>query len=487
MNYLNDLKMKKSSLLFLALVFLFGACDNEKLNNEADIIISFKVKGTSGLMFNTVISDNNDVTVKVSPYVDVATELDGALPIFYLSKGATVTPDPAEPQNFTQIGGVKYTVTAENGKTQKVYTVSWDISDQLPYGEGFSYAEIGTFKRFYEMGYPGPSGTTSDPLFGDMQMYIAYCGDYIVMLSRQYINQDSSSPYCVWVVNKTTLVPAGTFNRGSISLPNLRMITSDYKGRCVAAVVTGNETEIFYWTTPSDAPRSIGKIGVNMAESTDGSANFNVAGDITGDAWITAMATRSSAGNHYRVKVTNGQLASTHSIVSTGYSSSDCNGFQMISSLDDSEKPSYVIGDGEGTAGSNNTIKVYIMSRAGATVQVIPSYWQNILQAWWVGTGATTQRVGGKTPVVSALPVNGKTYVAVTSGTGWWTAAAVLSSDLQSLAHGNLNIAIELGTSRGWSFGESLDWYWSDDNNEAYLAVWAGRYGLRTFKLTCFE
>jgi hypothetical protein len=117
----------------------------------------------------------------------------------------------------------------------------------------------------------------------------------------------------------------------------------------------------------------------------------------------------------------------------------------------------------------------------------MPGYWQNTLQAWWVQTGATTARVGGRTPVVTALPINGKTYVTVTSGTGWWFAAAVLSSNLQSLAHENLNIAFGVGASRGWSFGEWVDWYWSDEENEAYLAVWFGRLGLYTYKMTCFE
>jgi hypothetical protein len=291
----------------------------------------------------------------------------------------------------------------------------------------------------------------------------------------------------VKVVDKTSLNAAGSLNLGSISVSNLRMITSDYKGHCVGAVVNNNETELFYWTTPAEAPRSIGKIGINMATTTDGSANFQVAGDITGNAWITALAPRSAKGEHYRIKVTDGRLASGYSIVESGYSSGDCNGFQMISPLNDSDNPSFVIGDTEGSAGAANSIKCYVNSPSGATVNAIPPYWQNILQAWWVGTGFATSRTGGRSPVVTALPINGKTYVTVTSGTGWWFAAAVLSSNLQSLAHENLNIAFSVAASRGWSFGEWVDWYWSDETNEAYLAVWFGRLGLYTYKMTCFE
>jgi hypothetical protein len=83
------------------------------------------------------------------------------------------------------------------------------------------------------------------------------------------------------------------------------------------------------------------------------------------------------------------------------------------------------------------------------------------------------------------MVVNGKSYVVVTSGTAWWHAAAVLTSNLQTLAHQNLNIAESVN--RGWSYGSYVDWYWSEENNEAYLAVWFGRLGLYTYKLTCFE
>lgn len=479
------------SMLALCCIVSFGACKDDDLNSEAEITLSFSVEGTVGdkpAVFRGVINGDNTVTIKVSPYIDAEEALKSAVPTFYLSKGATVTPDPDIPQNFAQAGGVKYTVTSEDGKNKRDYTVGWGISDQLPYGEGFSYAEIGTAKKFDQMGYPGQQGNFDLPdskQYGDLNMYHAYCGNYIVMLSRAYIDANPASPYCIKVVDKNTLNDAGSFNWGSISVANLKMITSDYKGRLVGAVVTGNETEIFYWVQPTDAPKSVGKIAVNMASSTDGSANFQVAGDITGNAWITALAPRGPKGEHYRVKVTGGQLASSYSTIETGFSSGDSAGFQMISPLDDSDSPSYVVGDTEGTAGAANSIHCYINTFSGLTTSTMPPLWQNTLQAWWVGTGFATARTGGRAPVVCGMVVNGKSYVVVTSGTAWWHAAAVLTSDLQTLAHQNLNIAESVN--RNWSYGSYVDWYWSEENNEAYLAVWFGRLGLYTYKLTCFE
>ncbi len=468
---------------------LLGSCEeslSEKLGKEADILISFKVTGTSGTVFNSSI-EQDDIKIKVSPYLDAAEELKAATPKFYLSKGATVSPDPDEPQNFAQEGGVKYTVTSEDGSNTHVYTVTWTISDKLPYGSGFSYAEIGAKKSFAELGYPGTVGNFNLPSlqFGDLQMYHAYCGDYIVLLSRGYIAAGNSE-YGIRVVDKTTLESTGTLNIGSIPMANIMMVTSDYVGHCVAAVVTDGKTELFYWNKPTDAPVSLGTVDVNLAPSTsDLSNNFQVAGDVTTKAWVTALAPRSAEGAHYRVQITNGQLASTYSTIKTGYSSSDCVGFQMISPLDDSDQPNYVVGDTEGKANAANSIHAYINTFSGSTLSVMPNFWQNTLQTWWVGTGFSTARTGGRAPVVSALPINGKTYCVVTSGSAWWHAAAVLSSDLQSLAHENLNIAASVN--RAWCYGGWVDWYWNADKEEAYLSVWFGRLGLYTYKMTCFE
>jgi len=497
---MKKLSFKFYLILLVGCIILFNACE-DKLSNEAKIILSFqvyKLEGTTRIFYNASIDDDL-ITIKISPFLDATEELKEAYPVFFLSKGATVSPDPGLPQNFAQPGGVEYTVTAEDGKTQTVYTVSWGITDPMPYGEGFANAVVGVSKTFVELGYPGEVANYNIPSieYGDLLMYHAYCGDYIVLLSRVYIDTNPTSPHCVKVVNKTTLENAGiSFNLGSISLANLKMITSDYKGRCVAAVVTGEDTEFFYWTTPTATPVSIGKYNLNFASTTDGSANFQVAGDITGNAWITAMAPRSQRGEHYRIKVTNGRLENWHAIVSTGYSSSDCSQFQMISPFDDSDDPYYVIGDSEGQLLAEmpaNSNKCYVLSPAGTTINVMAALWNNTLPVghpagtWWVGTGMATTRVGGRSPAVSAMLVNGKTYVVVTSGTRFFHSAAVLNSDLQRVAHNKLDIALAQSTPRGWCYGAWIDWYWDDDTNEAHLSIWFGRYGLLTYKLSAYE
>jgi hypothetical protein len=125
-----------------------------------------------------------------------------------------------------------------------------------------------------------------------------YCGDYIVLVSLAYIAAGSDIEVLYPGISiRRRWQNAGTLNVGSINISNIKMVTSDYKGHFVAAVVNGNSTEFFYWKKPSDAPTSVGTIGVNMAPASDSSNNFQVAGDITGSAWITALAYRDGRWN----------------------------------------------------------------------------------------------------------------------------------------------------------------------------------------------
>lgn len=481
--------IKTKVLVFLFfLISLIGCKKDNHYNSEAGIINSFSVKNENNTVFKAKINGDRSITIKVSPYVDAVKELASAVPVFYLSKGATVYPDPALPQNFAQEGGVKYTVTAEDGKTKQDYIVSWGISDLLADGEGFSYAEVGVSKNFVELGYPGEFNNfnlSDAKQYGDLIMYPAYCGNHIVLFSQAYANDDPASPYVIKVFNKETLVEESSLNLADINLADLKLLSSDYKGNMVGMFVKNGETEFYYWTSISSTPQSLGKVAVNMASTTDGSANFQVAGDITQNAWITAMAPRNLNGEHYRLQVKNGKLANDYNVVTTGHPSNDGSSFQMISPLSDADQPSFVVGDTDGSPGAANSIKVYVNSFAGLGQQTMPGFWQNILQEWWVGTGMSTTRVGGRSPFVSGMVINGKSYAIVTSGTAWWHAAAVLTGDLQNLAHENLNIVQDI--SRGWSYGSFGDWYYNEETKEAYLAIWFGRIGLKTYKLTCYE
>ena len=134
-----------------------------------------KVTGKSGIVWKSRMEDNT-IYIQVSPTVDPAEELDGVVAKFYVSKGATVDPDPSLPQNFAQEGGVQYTVTSEDGKKSVTYTVTHGLTDIVDFGQGFTRGIQQNIKTFDQLGYPGKQADYSfadSRMYGDLNGYVA--------------------------------------------------------------------------------------------------------------------------------------------------------------------------------------------------------------------------------------------------------------------------------------------------------------------------
>lgn len=461
---------------------------------------SLSVIGRSGDYFSSRMS-NDTIYIKVNPQKDVNYELDGVVPKFFISMGATVTPDPSEPQNFAVEGGVKYTVTSGDGKTQRTYVVTHCKSDVVPYGEGFTFGKMFNEDKlvypFTNLGYPGEKGNfnfSDSRLYGDLNGYIAFCGrEHVVLVAQQYLNPVSDNntmqpdlEYGIRVYKFDDLSYAGKLNYGPVAERNIRTITSDWAGNMVAAVNDGKadtKTDIYYWETPTSAPVHVGTVNVNLAMCTDGSNYLQVAGNIKEKANIAAAAMRGVNGDHTIVHVENGAIDGVTTL-STGFRSDDCTGFQMISPMSsESGKLKYIIGDNEPPAG-NNAVKVYVKDDATNKISVMPAVY-NIHWAWWVGTGQSLSRGGSKRPFVTTLPINGRNYNMVLNGSGWWWGHAVYSEDMQSLITPNLQTSDPINA--GWSFGATADWFWDEKEQEAYVVIWTDRMGIHTAKMTCYE
>jgi len=98
----------------LLISFCVSCIQDEPLNPEADIL-TFTMPENVALMdasFNV-----NSITVYVRKNVD----LSAITPTIQITEGATISPDPSTPQNFSQ--PVVYTVTSESGESQRTYTV----------------------------------------------------------------------------------------------------------------------------------------------------------------------------------------------------------------------------------------------------------------------------------------------------------------------------------------------------------------------------
>lgn len=142
--------MKTRHLFFFLIAALaFSSCTkDEALNSEADIL---SVIVPQEILKADPVIENNRVTIRVKP----DTDLENQAPVFTLSKGATISPENGTVLDFTRPH--IYTVTSENGKNIKEYTVIFIIAGLSPYYgfEHFRLDESGKYHVFYEVNENG--------------------------------------------------------------------------------------------------------------------------------------------------------------------------------------------------------------------------------------------------------------------------------------------------------------------------------------------
>lgn len=488
--------------------------DYDKEMSRAEILGPFSVTSPKGTPYNAVI-DGDIINIKVNPFADVEGELSNALPTFFLPMGATCSPAPYEPQDFTQ--EVKYTVTSGDGKNTRTYTCNWVPSDQLEYGQGYSTANLLAMKSFTELGYPGTLFSYTEPshLIGDLIMFPAFCEDNkLVGFSRMYAwgntdengapapAADLSLAFKVWDATTLELLNE-TVNLGSLAPGQIVNITNDSKGHMVAATgaVNSGESEVYYWTSLAAAPVKVGKLPVPVyfnSHSLDANLAIEVVGDITGDAAISYIAQRSATGEHNIVYVRGGQIASSK-VISTGYPSNDASYFQMISLFSPDENSAYLIGDGEGTR-DNGSIKGYYQTAAGLTVNDMFRYHNGVDftdgVTCWSQTGVYGLRGGARRPHMMAMNMNGKDYALCVTGYDWENFTVMMNGDMTEFINDVLtydmrsyfiSLVGSAGFATAWGFGGNGTWYWDDEAKEGKVAVWFGRMGMFTYRIHCYE
>lgn len=119
------MKIRFISFVFLISSVLTACIQDEPLNPEADIL-SFGFPG--GVEIGEPIFNQDVITVMVRKNVDIS----HLKPVISITPGATIVPDTALYQNFTD--PVTYTVTSEDGKSQRMYNVQVLSSSLYRYG-----------------------------------------------------------------------------------------------------------------------------------------------------------------------------------------------------------------------------------------------------------------------------------------------------------------------------------------------------------------
>ena len=539
-----------------AFVGLTACNDNisDDLRAEAKIEpYSFTVQGT-GLgdpekpapVFRTTFSDDgHTIYIRVPENTDVKAELNGAVPTFYLSMGATVSPKMTEPQDFSDLDNpVVYAVTSGDGKTVDYFKVTYMLIPPtcVPYGEGFTAGSLQAYKTYTELGFPGEYGswTNEERVVrerGDILGSPAFCGmNHIVVFSARYawggseadpanakdaasgLPIDSRPEHAFKVFDVNTLENAGPLNLGSINPYEVIHVTSDWCGNMVAAVghKASGKTDFYYWTSPDAAPVHVGTADVSVEignHFADAGSYINVAGDITGVAVIAAAAPRDDLGSHYKFNTAGGRLLPGHTVIQTGHSANDNSWFQMISFFGTKDSDPYLVGDCEANGNEDNGQICVYLNNANGTNRGTMDYhnlavngWKHDDgEVWWSRSGQWLKRGGGRRPTVHAMVLNGKPYSYFTTGSAWRSRGVLMTQELDDgieieggekypFPHwgmGKLSAAKspsgDGGIYLGHSFGCMADWCFDDVEQYGYVAHWTDRFGLVVFKITCLE
>lgn len=141
----------KKLFLYLPMILLLGSCiQSEPLNTEADIekCEILNVKGEKDpYIIGNVVKTNNRIMAQASPKIDLS-EL--ALKVV-LTEGASITPDPLTPRDYSS--PKEFVVTSQNGEWKKIYTVSIDTFDMptVYHFENFELNEKKKYEVFYDL------------------------------------------------------------------------------------------------------------------------------------------------------------------------------------------------------------------------------------------------------------------------------------------------------------------------------------------------
>lgn len=521
---------------------------SDSLRSEAKIEpYNFTVTGVgvnpdkAAPVFRSRFSEDGDtIYLRVPANYDVKGELNGAVPQFYLSMGATVTPPMTEPQDFSDPDNpVVYTVTSADGSTSRKFYVTYVIVPQIPieYGLGFTDGEMVAVKTYVELGFPGSygwwMGEKLSAYQGDVMGFPAFCGkDHIVVFSRCFawgdngtsganaVTPDPTHAFKVFDVN--TLTPAGTLNLGGIAPADVVTVASDWVGNMVAAVgrKDAGKTDFYYWTSPTEEPVHLGTADVSIdisVHAADASPYINIAGDITGAAVMAASAPRDADGSHYKFTFAGARLVPGYTVIKTRHSSIDKYGYQMISFFGTNDSDPYLVGDTQDNPGEDNgQIQVYLNNPDGSNRSTMDYHctdvngWKMDSKAgdvWWSRSGKWLMREGARRPTVHALVLNGKPYSYWTTGTDWGSRGVLMKQDLTegvdlkelggirnpypNWCYGTTTGAKNPNGDEGiyvqYSYGAIADWYFDDETSIGYLALWTDRFGLIMFRITCYE
>ena len=341
-----------------------------------------------------------DKVVEIAYMPDQFAALANATAEVKISEKATISPDPAAAADYTVEGGVKFTVTAEDGETKAEYTVvlkaaEFNVKTQLVWQKTFGDLGVNTAS------------------FG--QSNIGFAGTNIVTRHLDVLDLTGAK---VGTLNVEGVVTA--------DLPGFAFacVTNDHAGHLVASVaVTADDqiapnsdsvakSYIYVWENGWD------KAPVLFYSNMEGNVTLymSAGGDLTGEGVLNVITPGRGATTMFHTFSTprkaDGEL--NWAAFQTSYVSNDGNWGQMVSAASGSLDGDFVICDSQG---NNNGMMFYVrkgIKDEGADIALTGTVLDDALAEG----GGSNQYGNYSTGHARAFTLNGTSYV-VACSSGW--------------------------------------------------------------------
>lgn len=314
------MKTLLKSLAYAALAgFLLTGCSDDDTTPKGEDV----ERGDKACRIETFILNLDSETTLTGDVYDYDKSIDlayttdqlelmkSATATLTLSEGATVSPDPSQPADYTQ--PVSFTVTAKDGKTTRTYTTK-PVEKVV---ELYTKVEAALSKTTTEMGLGSETTSASEYKF------MGICGDKLVIGTK--------------VFDYKTFEPVGELNMTGYTDLKLTSMGNDHAGNLIAGVNTLGgapedgqpvpPTTIICWRNGWDqAPSEY----IHSETSYIGkliSAGGNI---FEGQAVVSAQGGSGPAGAHFVFERLDGAANGYHA-VETKHASNDGNYSQMIS------------------------------------------------------------------------------------------------------------------------------------------------------------
>ena len=308
--------MKKllKSLAYVALAgfVLTGCTEKDTPSGEEDPVRGSTECRIESFVLNlgdqtTITGDvyDYDKSIDISYTTDQIEMMKAATATIAISKGASISPDPAQAADYTQ--PVSFTVTAEDGKTVRTYTTRPVEKVVVLHTK----VEPALSKTTTEMGLGSETTSASEYKF------IGVSGDKLIIGTK--------------VFDYKTFAAVGELNMDGYTDQKMTGMGNDHAGNLIAAVTPDGDastpTTIICWRNGWDqAPSEYIK-----SETSYIGKLISAGGNIfEGQAVVSAQGGSGPAGAHFVFERLNGNPNGYHA-VETKHASNDGNWSQMIS------------------------------------------------------------------------------------------------------------------------------------------------------------